>query len=50
MPVGASVSNGLTLDPPTGSRPYRYGGFSVITNILGGRVSSRLSGLAKEWS
>lgn len=42
MAVGASVSNGLSLEPPTGSKLYRYGGFSVVTNILGGRVSTRL--------
>ncbi len=51
MPVGASVSGGLTLSPPTNSRPFRYGGFSSIVNCAGGQVTASLkwegSGIVK---
>lgn len=42
MPVGASVSGGLTLSPPTNSRPFRYGGFSSIVSCSGGQVTASL--------
>jgi hypothetical protein len=40
--TGASVSSGLTLYPPTSSRPFRYGGFSAVVNCGGGLIKGSL--------